>query len=66
MAKEYALKHNMAYVETSAKENIAVDEVFSKLAENILNKVIRNGDNVKNSKGVKLGVSLKKKSRCSR
>ena len=68
MARLYALKHNMAYLETSAKDGSGVSEAFSKLGENILNKVIcsngpaTNGCN--SGGGVKLGKPEKRKSGC--
>jgi hypothetical protein len=43
LARDFALKNDMVYIETSAKTDTMVTEAFTKLGENVLSKVLCGG-----------------------
>jgi Ras-related protein Rab-2A len=52
---EFAQRHNLVYVETSAKSGTGVDEAFNKTSESILDKINAGLDVQDDAHGIKLG-----------
>jgi Ras-related protein Rab-2A len=53
--KEFATRHNLIYVETSAKSGVGVDDAFTGATQSILNKIEEGLDVHDESHGIKLG-----------
>lgn len=60
LARDFALKNDMVYIETSAKTDTMVTEAFTKLGENVLSKVLCGGKCIK-PEGKKLEAKKPKK-----
>jgi Ras-related protein Rab-2A len=53
--QEFATRHNLIYVETSAKSGAGVDDAFNKTSESILDKIQAGLDIQDDSHGIKIG-----------
>jgi hypothetical protein len=54
-AREFADQHGFPYFETSAKQYVNIDEVFTEMSKNVLERILMGKIPAEGEPGVKLG-----------
>ena len=61
---EFAKNNNLYYIETSAKENISIDELFEDIAEKLYEDYVKSGRENKAQNNIRIAKQKKRSKKC--